>query len=287
VIDVGETGKRQLYASLTLRVLATVVFVPALIIITRRGGLHFLGLIGMVIFLGMWEFYRLIESKGIRPRRWLGLGCGLGVAWYLYTGEPIGAGLFMTLALLAVMGTELSRRDGGSAVANISTTIFGVVYVAFLSVHLVLLRELPRLVGADYAMGGSFVFLAFVTAWSCDTGAYFVGSWRGRHPLLPRISQKKTREGAAGGILFAVIGVLIARATFAGYLEVWHAVLIAVLGGAAGIVGDLVESMLKRDAAVKDASQTIPGHGGVLDRFDSLLFTAPLIYYFLKFIIFK
>ena len=101
------------------------------------------------------------------------------------------------------------------------------------------------------------------------------------------VTEKKTREGAAGGILFAIVGVLAARATFAGYLDVWHAVLIAVLGGAAGIVGDLVESMLKRDAAVKDASQAIPGHGGVLDRFDSLLFTVPLIYYFLKFVIFE
>jgi phosphatidate cytidylyltransferase len=274
-------------ASLALRILATVVFVPAFVIITRRGGMHFLALIGLVIFLGMWEFYRIMESKGVLPRRWFGIASGLGMAWYLYLGESTGAGLLMTLALLAVMGAELTRRDGSSAVANISATVLGVVYVGFLSIHMVLLRELPRLVGVDYGMGSSFVFLAFVTAWSCDTGAFFVGSWWGRHPLLPRISRKKTREGAAGGILFAIVGVLAARATFAGYLDVWHAVLIAVLGGAAGIVGDLVESMLKRDAAVKDASQAIPGHGGVLDRFDSLLFTAPLLYYFLKFVIFE
>lgn len=286
MIDVTP-GKRIPGASLMLRILATVVFVPAFVIIAGRGGIHFLALIGLVIIFGMWEFYRIMESKGILPRRWFGIASGLGMAWYLYLGESTGAGLFVTLALLAVMGAELARRDGSSAVANISATVLGVVYVAFLAIHMVLLRELPRLVGTDYATGSSFVFLAFVTAWSCDTGAYFVGSWWGRHPLLPRISQKKTREGAAGGILFAIIGVLIARATFAGYLEVWQAVLIAVLGGAAGIVGDLVESMLKRDAAVKDASQAIPGHGGVLDRFDSLLFTAPLLYYFLKFVIFE
>jgi phosphatidate cytidylyltransferase len=167
----------------------------------------------------------------------------------------------------------------------VATTILGVIYVGFLSSHIVLLRELPLQTGNAYATGSSFVFLAFVVTWASDTGAYFVGTLLGRHPLLPRISRNKTREGAVGGVLFAILGALVARYTFAPYMDLWQAVLLGILGSVVGMAGDLVESMLKRDVDVKDASETIPGHGGVLDRFDSLLFTAPLIYYILKFLI--
>lgn len=275
-----------LHSSITLRVLASVVFIPCFIIITRRGDLHFLALIDIVIFIGMWEFYGMLESSGIRPYKGIGVLCGLALSWYMFFQNGLYANMFLTLALMALMGLELTHRDTHKAVTNVATTILGVIYVGFLASHIVLLRELPHEIGLPYAMGSSFVFLAFIVTWACDTGAYIVGSLVGRTPLLPRVSQKKTREGAAGGVVLGVAGALVAMVTFAPYLSVWKAVLLGVLGSVVGMAGDLVESMFKRSVDVKDASETIPGHGGVLDRFDSLLFTAPLLYYILKFLIF-
>jgi phosphatidate cytidylyltransferase len=274
-------------SSIVLRVLASIVFIPCFIIITRRGGYHLVALIDIVIFIGMWEFYAMMEGKGIRPYRGIGILCGVALSWYVYFRAGVYANMFLTLALMAIMGMELTRRDTKMAVYHISTTVFGVIYVAFLASHIVLLRELPLLIDVPYRFGSSFVFLAFVVTWSSDTGAYFIGTLFGKHPLLPRVSEKKTREGAVGGVIFAVLGALVARATFAPYLSPGQAVLLGVLGALVGLAGDLVESMMKRDVDIKDASGTIPGHGGVLDRFDSLLFTAPLIYYILKFYIFK
>jgi len=279
--------KSLLHSSMALRIVASLVFVPCFIIITRRGGLHFLALINIVIFIGMWEFYAMMRAKGMQPYRGIGIACGLALSWYMFFQGGVYANMFLTLAFLGIMALELTRRDMRLAVYHISTTIFGIVYVAYLASHMVLLRELPHSVGLPYSMGSAFVFLTFVATWSCDTGAYLVGTWIGRHPLLPRVSAAKTREGALGGVVFAIGGALAARYTFAPWLEMWHVVVIGVVASGAGIVGDLVESVIKRDADIKDASGTIPGHGGVLDRFDSLLFTAPLIYYFLKFVIFK
>ncbi len=282
-----STRRSLLESSIVLRVLAGVVFIPCLIVIAQRGGYHFLGLIDMVIFVGMWEFYGMMEGKGIRPYKGIGILCGLALSWYMFFESGLYANMFLTLALMAIMSLELTRRDTRMAVYHVSTTILGVIYVAFLASHIVLLRELPHLVDVPYSLGSSFVFLAFVVTWAGDTGAYFVGTAVGRHPLLSRISEKKTREGAIGGVVFAVLGTVVARYTFAPYLTLWQAIALGVLGSVVGMAGDLVESMLKRDVDVKDTSEAIPGHGGVLDRFDSLLFTAPLIYYILKFVIFK
>lgn len=272
-------------ASTGWRVLASVVFIPCLIIITLRGGYQFLALIDIVIFVGMWEFFGMMRAKGLRPYRAIGIASGLALSWYFFLRDGVYANLFLTVGLLAIMTLELTRRDGKDAIYHVSTTMLGVVYVGYLASHLVLLRQLPLAAELDYHLGASFVFLAFVVTWACDTGAYIVGSAVGRRPLLPRVSAGKTVEGAVGGVVFAVAGAIVAQQTFAGYLGAAQAVLLG--GGAAvvGQVGDLFESLIKRDADVKDTSGLIPGHGGVLDRFDGLLFTAPLMYYYLKFVV--
>jgi phosphatidate cytidylyltransferase len=283
----GTERGNLLHSSMALRIVASVVFIPCFIVITMRGGYHFLALVDIVIFIGMWEFYAMMKAKGIRPYRGIGIACGVALSWYMYFQGGMYANMFLTLAFLGIMALELTRRDVNLSIYHISTTILGVVYVAYLASHIVLLRELPHGIDVPYTVGSSFVFLAFVATWSCDTGAYFVGTWLGRHPLLPRVSARKTREGALGGVIFSILGVYVASRTFAPYLERWHVIALGLLAAVAGITGDLVESVIKRASDTKDTSETIPGHGGVLDRFDSLLFTAPLIYYFLKFVIFK
>jgi phosphatidate cytidylyltransferase len=201
----------------------------------------------------------------------------------MYFHNGLYANLFLIVTMLTIMTLELTRRDGKNAIYHVATTLLGVMYVAYLGSYLVLLRELPLATGRDYADGSSFVFLVFVVTWAGDTGAYIVGSTLGRHPLLPRVSAKKTIEGSVGGLVFAVGGAVAAAYTFAGYLDVTHAVVLGVAAGVVGQLGDLFESLLKRDADVKDTSELIPGHGGALDRFDGLLFTAPLLYYYLKY----
>ncbi len=269
------------------RVAAGVAFIPLFIIITRAGGFAFLALIDLVIVLGMLEFYGMMRAKGMHPYRAIGVVSGITLSTYIFFRSGQYANFVFTFIVIALMGLELARKDNRRAVYHVSTTIFGIIYVAYLSSHFVLLRELPNQVGVPYAQGASFVFLVFAVTWASDTGAYAVGSLVGKHPLLPRVSRHKTWEGALGGVAFAAIAGWIASVTFAGYLVAWEGVVMGVLASLVGLLGDLFESMLKRDADIKDTSQTIPGHGGVLDRFDSLLFTAPLIYYFLKFVIFQ
>jgi phosphatidate cytidylyltransferase len=271
--------------STALRVLASAVFIPCFIIITMRGGYHFLALIDIVIFIGLWEFYAMMTAKGLRPYRTIGIVSGLALSWYVFFHKGVYANLFLTVALLAIMTLELTRRDGKNAIYHVATTMFGVLYVAYLASHLVLLRELPIVAGLDYAVGSSFVFLTFLVTWAGDTGAYIVGSACGKRPLLPRVSAKKTVEGAIGGMVFAIAGAVVACYTFAGYLDLTQAIILGAAAGSISQIGDLFESLIKRDADVKDTSGLIPGHGGVLDRFDGLLFTAPLLYYYLKFVV--
>ena len=281
--------RSALHSSMLLRILASLIFIPCFIVITIRGGVHFLALIDIIIFVGIWEFYSMMESKGIRPYKGIGILSGIVLSWYVFFRNGMYANLFLTLVLLSIMGLELTRKDDGRrmTIYHISATLLGVIYVGFLGSHLVMLRELPLVAGLEYAYGSSFVLLAFVITWSCDTGAYFIGTLIGKRQLLPRVSTHKTWEGFFGGIVFAVAASIVASYTFAGYLNVWWAIVLGAVAALLGQLGDLVESMIKRDAGIKDTSATIPGHGGVLDRFDSLLFTSPFIYYFLKFAIFK
>jgi phosphatidate cytidylyltransferase len=272
-------------SELALRIFAAALFLPCAFVITQHGDLQFLFLVDVVILSGLWEFYHLLEAKGFHPARKTGVLCGLALSWYAYFRAGIYLNFLLSATLLVLMTVALTRRSVEQAVLHISSTIFGVLYVGWLGSHFVLLRELPLLVGLDYELGARFVFLAVLLTWACDSGAYFVGRSIGRHPLFPRVSPKKTWEGAAGGLTFSLVAGTIAHYTFASYLELPAALSLAVVASVAGVMGDLVESLMKRDSHVKDTARLIPGHGGTLDRFDSLLFSVPLIYYFLKFFV--
>jgi phosphatidate cytidylyltransferase len=250
-----------------------------------RAYLAFLAFVDLVIVLGMLEFYSMMRAKGMHPYRSIGVISGITLSTYIFFRSGQYANFVFTFILIALMGLELGRKDNRRAVYHVSTTIFGIIYIAYLASHFVLLRELPNAAGVPRAgrrscsCGGADVGVGYC--------AYTVGSLFGEHMLLPRVSRNKTWEGAFGGVLFAGVAGYVASVTFAGYLIAWEGVVMGVLASLVGLLGDLFESMLKRDADIKDTSHLIPGHGGVLDRFDSLLFTAPLIYYFLKFVIFQ
>lgn len=272
--------------SLRLRVASGVLFVPLLVLLARAGGLAFLAFVMLQVVVGMAEFYGLMRGKSLMPQRSVGIAAALLLLLSSYRPDIVPRELLVTFALLALLGFGLSRPQARS-VESLSVTAFGVLYVGWLSAHLVLLRELPWQAGTEYAAGASFVLLAFFLTWSCDTGAYAFGRVFGKRRLWAEISPRKTVEGSIGGFVCAIAAAWIARAWFAPYLRAWDAMALGVLVGVFAQVGDLVESLLKRDAHAGDSSDIIPGHGGVLDRFDSLYFGAPIVFYYLKYVIFQ
>ena len=269
---------------LTQRLLTAAVGSVVVVVCSLVGGIPFLLAMNLVILFGLVEFYRMMEAKGIRPYKTVGVAAGLGVSWYVYFQGGVFSSLFITLVLVTIMVLELRRRDGGLAVFHISSTILGVFYVAWLGSHIILLRQLGEQAPAG-DLGGSFVILALALAWGTDTGAFFVGNAFGKRKLLPRVSPDKSVEGAWGGVATALGIAFLSKATFASYLTAVDALTLGLVSPAAAILGDLVESLMKRDVQVKDTSRALPGHGGMLDRFDSVLFVAPLVYYYLRFVV--
>jgi len=272
--------------ALVLRIASGVLFLPVLVLLARAGGIAFWAFVALEVTLGLSEFYRMMRGRGLNPFQLLGIASGLALLWVTYRPLTPHVGVLVTGVLLLVLGLELRRPQARQRVEDIAVTSFGVLYVGWLSAHFILLRELPWQVGRGYADGASFVLLAFFLTWSCDTGAYAIGRVFGRNRPWVQISPRKSVEGAFGGLLFAVAAAFVARRWFAPYLQVRDAAILGLLVGVFAQVGDLVESLLKRDAAHGDSSDFIPGHGGVLDRFDSLYFTAPLVYYYLQIVIF-
>lgn len=279
--------------SLRLRIVSGLMFVPLLMLLAWAGGLAFLAFVMLQTMLGSLEFYFMARAKGLAPNIWLGTLSSIGIVAAAYRPHTPYLGFLATAALLLMLALGLRRPDRGRVVESMGVTVFGVLYVGWLSAHFVLLRELPWRAGLDYADGARLVLFAFLVTWSCDTGAYAVGRLFGRSRPWGKISPRKTLEGSIGGFAFAI------AAAFAGrewlmfhpggrpWLTPVDALAIGALVGVFGQVGDLVESLLKRDAASGDSSDFIPGHGGILDRFDSLYFGAPLVFYYLRIAVFQ
>jgi phosphatidate cytidylyltransferase len=272
--------------ALPLRLASGLVFIPLLIVLAWVGEIPFVCFVALQVTLGLIEFYRMMRGRGLRPYRRLGLVSALGMLWACYRPYTPHVAFLVTASILLVLALELRRPEAQQRVQDIAVTWFGVLYVGWLAAHQVLLRELPWRAGTDYALGTSFVLLAFFVTWSCDTGAYGIGRWLGRNRPWTRISPRKSIEGAIGGLLCALLAALVARVWFAPYLAVRDAILLGVLVGIFAQVGDLVESLLKRDMQQGDSSDLIPGHGGILDRFDSLYFAAPIVYYYLLMVVY-
>ncbi len=279
--------KTMAFKKLAKRVGAGIVLIPIVLLITHRGGFAFACFIALLAALGSLEFARMAAARALRISSVVVMAGSALVVFAFYFGSLAAAAAVITLVAFVAMIERLARVDVEKYVLSVSLSITAVVYTGWLLGSFVLLREFaaealkPEFAGQG-DIGRSLVFLVLILAWSNDSGAYFVGSAIGRHRLMARVSPSKTVEGALGGIAACIVAALISRATFAPFLAPGDAVLGAVLVGAACIVGDLVESMLKRSTGVKDSSHLIPGHGGLLDRFDSLLFAGPVFYLFAK-----
>lgn len=232
----------------------------------------------VLTLLGMVEFYRLLGIKGFEPNQKIGLltGGGLFVAVFLIQKEllPLRI-LFLMPALMALVFVVELYRKKALPFVNISVTLVGVLYVA---VPFSLLSLLGFL-GEQYSW--HVILGCLLLIWAADTGAYFVGKNFGRRKLMERISPAKTWEGWAGGVLLSLL-VAWGLSVFFTDLNLLQWLVIGLIVSVFGVLGDLVESMLKRGLEVKDSGTLIPGHGGILDRFDSLLMVVPFVVAFLK-----
>jgi phosphatidate cytidylyltransferase len=219
------------------------------------------------------------------PLKILGLlgTLAITVSFYNYGKEKLW--IIIVLFFYVALLIELFRNKA-SAMQNIASTVWGLFYPAVFFGFMILLRELPNELGMEYKLGGKWLLLMLIIIWICDTAAYFIGKAVGKHKLFFRISPHKTVEGAVAGLVFSFITAYIFHLTYIEDLTLLQCMIIALIAGTIGQIGDLVESLFKRDAGVKDSSNLLPGHGGMLDRFDAPLFVAPVVYLYLKFIVF-
>ncbi|MEJ7713439.1 MAG: phosphatidate cytidylyltransferase [Pyrinomonadaceae bacterium] len=260
---------RILTALITLPVLIASIWIELLAPV-------FVALAAAAMVLGLYEFYLLARKLQIKPDFTIGtiFAGALMTAFYLNAlvllPALIACFVIATLAAAMLRGAPFDKM-----IAAAGATIVGVLYVAFLGGHLVALR-----VNFTQGSAAKLLSLFFLILMGSDTSAYYTGRALGRHKLAPSISPGKTWEGAIGGMIASLLAVLIARYWFFPDLSLKAGLLLAALMNVLGVIGDLTESALKRGAGAKDAAQILPGHGGLLDRLDSLLFNAPVIYYF-------
>lgn len=262
------------------------VLVPLYFLAIVLGGPYFLVAILLLTAVGAAEFFALAAGKRYRPRVASGIGLALAfpaVLWF-GPGPPLVVTALLAAGVVGIALAQLLDPEGEEAVASVAATVLGAAYVGLLFGHQVLVRELPReMPGAPAWFGALLLGVPIVLTWANDTVAYFVGNRWGRRRLLPRISPGKSFEGAVGALaatILLALPVLWAANRWMRLFEIGDALAIGALIGIAAPCGDLVESAFKRDAGVKDTSRLIPGHGGILDRFDSLLVTVPVFYYY-------
>ena len=224
---------------------------------------------------GLYEFFTMLENKKINIYKYFGIGMGTLIPLSILFRFELTKSwelLFVVLALLFLILMQFRRQENSGAVLGISTTIFGILYVAWFLSFLIKIRYLTAGIG----LLGTVLIITKLG----DTGAFLVGTRFGKKPLLPHVSPKKSIEGAAGGLIFSVLGAFISKPFF--NLPYLQLLFIGIFLGILGQLGDLSESLIKRDCQVKDSGNLIPGMGGVLDLIDSLLFTAPAFYFYIS-----
>lgn len=265
----------------TTRILVAVLTIPILLGLSFWGGIPFLLFVLLIGTVSFYEFSKLAEAKGENVNKTIGiLTVALLIINIFYQFTDLQLLMFSSILLLLIF--ELFRNKG-SAMQNIGSTLLGIFYIGLFSSSIVGIREFYSN-SLHYNNGGLLIISIFITLWITDSAAYFIGTAFGKHKLFPRVSPNKSWEGAIAGFVFAIITMIVLNAVLLSFISFTDALLIGVVIGLFGQIGDLIESLLKRDAGVKDSSNIIPGHGGVLDRFDSLIFTSPIIFLYITYI---
>lgn len=256
------------------RIISALVGVPIFLYIIYKGSFTLKCAVLIISVLGVIEFFKGFNEIHIKPSKLIGISsCGI-----LFLINILGEDKIRLISLwifIIIISTLVKMvMDKKFEINDAIVTIAGILYVAFLINHIALLGD-----NKSYT---KIIWIMFIIAWSTDTCAYFVGYLFGKNKLCPNISPKKTIEGAIGGI----VGSILASGAYAYFIMPTHIIdflILGCFGSILGQIGDLAASMFKRYCGIKDYGKIMPGHGGVLDRFDSILFVAPIIYYYTEF----
>ena len=270
-------------AMLKHRVITAALGIPIIMLAVWLGAPWFSLLMAAAAFVGTYEFYRM---GGLDRRDHL---LHLGLLWalalvlsphYAHRG-PVALPMVITAALLISLIYLLRSPTRADAFRNWAWIVVGALYVGWMLSHWLDLRSLED--------GRNWVYLTILTVFANDTGAFFVGRALGRHKLAPAISPAKTREGAAGGLVCAILGAIVIALVLSLVSEYtfvyWQIIVLGIIVSLFAQLGDLVESLLKRNTGTKESGGLLPGHGGVLDRFDSIIFVGAVVYYYVMWII--
>ncbi|MCW8804197.1 MAG: phosphatidate cytidylyltransferase [Ignavibacteriaceae bacterium] len=265
------------------RVVVSLIAIPIILIATYLGGYYFFAFVAVIGLISFFEFSLFAKNKGAN----VNLLLGATVIFIFLINQFIGFVDLITIIVLSsllLLTVELFRNKG-SAIINLGATFLGIFYIGVFSVTLISLREFyPS--NSDLNIYGAYLIISILASiWIGDSAAYYGGITLGKHKLFSRVSPKKSWEGAIFGFIFSVGVMILAKVLVLNFLSWVDVLVIGIIIGTIGQIGDLVESLLKRDSEVKDSSSLIPGHGGFFDRFDSLFFCAPAIWIYLKYFV--
>ena len=272
----------------TIRLLTGLVIGLTALWCLLYGGIALLILISVFVYVGTKEYVLILQNKGFYPSLKVILASDAIFAMLAYFNRfDLIAIAFTICSISAFMWVLFRGRQ--PYIANVSTTILGFVYGGWFPLHLLLVRGLNAENYHGFLKlniqndGLGYVIFLFVTILLTDTGCYYFGRKFGKHKLSPIISPQKTVEGAIGGAICAIAGAIIVGYFI--HLGFYHSLILGALCTIFAQIGDLCESLIKRDAGVKDSGNTLPGHGGFMDRADSYVFTIPVMFYYLKYFV--
>ncbi|AIS52494.1 phosphatidate cytidylyltransferase CdsA [Thermoanaerobacter kivui] len=258
---------------LKIRVISAIVGLPILFFVLIKGGAFLTAALIILSIIGLNEFYNATKQIGIRPVKIFGYLSVLVI--YFLENKLWNFDILVIISMILLLLLLTNRKY---TIKDYALTLMGIIYIPVFFLYIEKIREIPN--------GMYIVWFIFIVSWMTDTFAYFTGRFFGNHKLIPSISPKKTVEGAIGGIIGSIVGCVIFALLFPqSNVSLYLGVVIGLLGSLVAQIGDLVASAIKRNCYIKDFGKIIPGHGGILDRFDSILFVSPFIYFFFQYII--
>ena len=278
--------------SLAQRLLSAALLLPLLIVLAWWSVWSVAATVMLATVVSLIELYSAFRQGGYQPRTLVGIGSALALILAIWFQPTVGFDLLLpivTFVIIISLVVELAYPQQPGSLPSWGLTLAGAFYIAWLLSHFILLRSLsaPALHDSIFTPlgmqpGVAWIYYACAITWLQDTSAYFVGRRFGRHKLAPILSPKKTWEGAVGGMIGAILTGIVCVWLLGLPITLLQGALLGLVGGIVGPLGDLSESLIKRQVGLKDAGNLIPGHGGILDRADSLLFTIPILYYLIR-----